>query len=166
MVYDLHTMLEVQKQLNQEIKQTQHLTNAETRDRAHLCIMVELMELCNETRCFNYWSKKQRSSDEVILEEFADVLCFTLTAIFDFHLEPLNLDDHIQKENNLEVTARFLQLTKLYAQLDDAHPTTYFVFLKALFELGFSLGYNLDQINQAYLRKVQKNYKVQDDFKK
>lgn len=166
MVYDLQEMLDIQRQLNNEIKQTQHLTNEETKDRAHLCIMVELMELCNETRCFNYWSKKQRSSDEVILEEFADVLCFALTAVLEFKLEKLTLDDSIQKEDNLKVTDRFLNLTKLYAQLDDKDPKTYSEFLTKFFELGFSLGYNMEEINNAYLKKVQKNYKVQDDFKK
>ena len=42
----------------------------------------------------------------------------------------------------------------------------YYIFLKELFELGFALGYNWDQIYNAYLKKVDKNYKIQESFKK
>ena len=166
MLFDLHEMFEVQKELNKHIKSTQNLTDEQTRRQAHLCIMVELMELCNETRCFNYWSKKQRSSDEVILEEMADVICFLITPILDLSNPKIELNTNIQVEDKLQLTERFISLTDKYSQLKYGEPNTYMIFLKDLLELGFALGYSYDQIYSAYLKKVQKNHKVQDEFKK
>ena len=81
MQYDLKPMLSLQKELNKKIRETQCIKYEEIKTQSHLSVLIELMELCNETRCFNYWSKKQRGSDEAVLEEFADVLCFILTEI-------------------------------------------------------------------------------------
>jgi dimeric dUTPase (all-alpha-NTP-PPase superfamily) len=44
-----------------------------------LALMVETSEMANEIRSFKYWSKKERSPDDVILEEFVDVLHFYLS---------------------------------------------------------------------------------------
>ena len=54
MKYNLTKMFEIQIGLNQKIKSTQKLTTDDTYIKSHLCILIELMELCNETRCFNY----------------------------------------------------------------------------------------------------------------
>lgn len=54
MQYNLKPMLEIQEQLNQKIYQTQKIDPNEIKVQSHLCILIELMELCNETRCFNY----------------------------------------------------------------------------------------------------------------
>ena len=166
MVFNLQQMFDIQKELNKHIKTTQNLTDEETRLQAHLCIMVELMELCNETRCFNYWSKKQRSSDEVILEEMADVICFLITPILDLNNPEVQLDTTIKAEDKLQLTQRFIDLTALYSKLNFEQKQTYLDFFVKLIELGFALGYSYEQIYDAYLKKVQKNHRIQDEFKK
>lgn len=165
MTFYLKPFLTIQKGLDEKILTTQGITKQEVALQSHLCIMVELMELCNETRCFNYWSKKQRGSDEAILEEFADVMCFLLSAISNNPFEEIEIDETIKAEDKVSLTKRFLELTKLYALLDNHNLQTYKTFLRALLELGLALGYSIDQIYDAYTKKVQKNYQVQDDFK-
>ena len=164
MLYNLKPMLEIQKQLNQKIWQTQNISFDQTKTQSHLCILVELMELCNETRCFSYWSKKRRSADEVILEEFADVLCFLFSDLIFLNIENINIDESIEQEDNLSITIRFSQLVNLYSSLDFKNETSYLTFASAVFNLGYALGFNIDDIFAAYNKKVLKNHQVQDEF--
>lgn len=166
MLYNLKSILEIQKQLNQKIWSTQNITFDETKIQSHLCILIELMELCNETRCFNYWSKKKRSSDEVVLEEFADVLCFLLSDLIFLNIEDININESIKQEDNLSITKRFSKLVKLYNDLDFSIKNTYINFAVELFELGYALGFDIDKITTAYKKKVLKNHQVQDEFNK
>ena len=165
MKYNLTKMFEIQIGLNQKIKSTQKLTTDDTYIKSHLCILIELMELCNETRCFNYWSKKCRGSDEDVLEEFADVLCFLFTDIINEPINNIELDNTITKENNLQLTRRFLDLSIQFSNLNIYLYNTYYKFTKSLFELGFALGYSFDDIYNAYVKKVEKNYAIQESFK-
>lgn len=164
MQYSLKPMLEIQVELNEKIYKTQQINPNEIKMQSHLCILIELMELCNETRCFNYWSKKTRSSDEAIIEELADVMCFLLTEMIDFQDYTINIDDTITAENNKQLTHRFYDLAKQFALLDKNKPDTYITFIQDLFNLGYALGYNIDQIYQGYVRKVHMNHQVQNNF--
>lgn len=164
MQYNLKPMLALQLELNKKIHKTQKITYDEIKNQSHLSVLIELMELCNETRCFNYWSKKQRSSDEIILEELADVLCFVLTEILSWDITIINIDENTPIEDKLALTMRFLDLSKSFVNLDENNKQTYINFMQDLLNLGYALGYNINQIYHAYELKVQKNHKVQEDF--
>lgn len=166
MKYDLKPMIKIQTDLNNEIYKTQKLKREDIKDQTHLCIIIELMELCNETRCFNYWSKKQCSADDVILEEFADVLCFLLTELIQLNISEIEIDETITKENKIELTTRFYNLVKDYGKLAENKIDDYKNFTQDLFNLGYALGYNINSIYESYLKKVAKNYQVQEEFKK
>lgn len=165
MIYKLESMLQIQNGLNKVIQATQNLSRENTRCQSHLCIMIEMMELCNSTRCFNYWSKKKRQEDADVLEEFADVLCFLLIELLELDINSINFDETIQCENNLELTLRFQNLVKLYNELSYEDVKTYKLFSEKFFELGYALGYNIEMIYDAYKKKVDKNYGVQKQFK-
>ncbi|MDE5651644.1 MAG: dUTP diphosphatase, partial [Ureaplasma sp.] len=111
-------MLKIQSDLNEVIQETQNISRDKTRIQSHLCIMIELMELCNSTRCFNYWSMKKRQDDDDVLEEFSDVLCFLLTELLELSINEINFNETIKQENNLELTIRFQELVKLYNELN------------------------------------------------
>lgn len=164
MQYDLKPMITLQKELNKKIRDTQQIKYEAIKTQSHLSVLIELMELCNETRCFNYWSKKQRSSDDVVLEEFADVLCFILTEILSWDISMIEINENIPKEGKLELTNRFLNLAKAFVSLDENNRSTYIQFMQDFFNLGYALGYNINQIYHAYELKVEKNHRVQDDF--
>lgn len=163
---DLKELIQIQTQLNDHIKQTQNLSWNDTKEKSHLCIIIELMELCNATRCFNYWSKKTRATDDVILEEFADVVCFLLTELINSDIYEIKIDDTIKSEDNLKLTLRFHELVCLYTKLDLSVKSSYIEFASKLFELGYALGYSWMQIKDAYIKKVLKNHKIQDEFNK
>lgn len=165
MKFDLTEMIKIQEDLNKTIYETQKIDWSLIKNQSHLCIVIELMELCNETRCFNYWSKKTRNTDDVILEEFADVLCFLITEIIPLGIKHIEINESIKQENQLSLTRRFHQLILGYAKLNNDDINSYKTFIEELFNLGYALGYNLSQIWEAYLKKVQKNYKVQENFK-
>lgn len=165
MIYKLESMLQIQSDLNKVIQATQNLSRDKTRTQSHLCIMIELMELCNSTRCFNYWSKKKRQDDADVLEEFADVLCFLLTELLELDINTIEFDENIHCENNLDLTIRFQNLVELYNLLNYDNIESYKLFSEKFFELGYALGYNIEMIYEAYKKKVDKNYSVQKQFK-
>ncbi len=167
MKINLAKMFKIQNELNQKILETQHKTFDEIKTRSHLALMCELMELANETRCFNYWSKKTRGEDSDVLEEFADVLCFIFSECIMYKVQDsdeLELkDDELETKDNIELTDGFLELINLYTQIKDKQ--TCLNFVKKLFVLGYGLGYNFEQIQTAYENKCLKNHKVQESFK-
>lgn len=167
MKINLKDMFDIQRNLNEDIFKTQNKTFSEIYERSHLALMCELMELANETRCFNYWSKKTRGHDDDILEEFADVLCFIFSECIFYGLdkEPeIYLEDNLLiKQDNINLTKKFLYLISLYSKIKDK--STCLEFLSNLLILGYELGYNFKQIKEAYEKKCIKNHKVQESFR-
>lgn len=164
MKIDLTKMFELQIALNKKIYDKHDIkVFDEIKNESHLALMAEIMELCNETRCFNYWSKKVRSADEVVLEEYADVLCFIFTQALVYEVPRLIEIKTIEATNDKKIiTKMFLKLIDLYTKIKDKNSC--YVFLVQLFELGFALGYNLEQIENAYTKKIEKNHNIQDDI--
>ena len=154
----------IQKELNEKIFRCRNISFEEIKQKAHLALLTELMELCNETRCFNYWSKKQRSSDDIILEEFADVICFALSEYIYYGLSKETIIEFNKPKvaNNNDVVDQFLKLISLYNQINNLN--SIHNFMKELFVLGYMLGYDFNQILDAYKKKCIKNHGVQDNW--
>lgn len=158
---DLSEILDIQKKLNKDIYETQNVSYEKTKNKLHLALMTELMELCNETRCFNYWSLKKRSTDEVILEEFADVLCFILSEciFYEVDLTDVQINRYSACDDNEILTLSFIELIRLYLEIKTKE--TCLSFLKSLIELGYKLGYEFSDMKQAYINKCKKNHDTQ-----
>lgn len=72
-------LLEAQAELDNTIIKTQNLEALDPKIRLAntlLALQVEVSELANETRAFKFWSRKDSSPKEVLLDEFADVIHF------------------------------------------------------------------------------------------
>lgn len=164
-IIDLSDILEIQKKLNDDIYKTQNIDFEKTKNKLHLALMVELMELCNETRCFNYWSLKKRSSDDVLLEEYADVLCFILSECiyFDSDFYEIEINKYSAIENNEEITLHFIELIKKYSEINSSNSCI--LFLKHFIELGYKLGYEFEEIKNAYIKKCAKNHDIQKQIR-
>lgn len=164
-IIDLSQILDIQKKLNNDIYETQNVNFENTKNKLHLALMAELMELCNETRCFNYWSLKKRSTDDVILEEYADVLCFILTECiyYEVDLIEVQIDRYSTIDDNEIITLSFIELIKLYAEIDSKK--TCLMFLKHFIELGYKLGYEFEEIKEAYKKKCEKNHNIQKQIR-
>lgn len=152
---DLINLLNYQKEFDSFMYIKNKVLYKDIKDKLHLAMMAELMELCNEIRCFNYWSDKKRSSDEMVLNEFADVLSFAMSEaiekydIFDKHI--IEMNDYKKCDDSNLLTDKFLSLIDLYTKIKDQ--SSIIDFIVNLFELGYMLGYDFKTISNAYRNK-------------
>lgn len=80
-------LLEAQAELDRTIIEVQNLQDLDPKIRLAntlLALQVEVSELANETRAFKFWSRKEPAPREVILDEFADVIHFTMSLANQF----------------------------------------------------------------------------------
>ncbi|EIT84419.1 hypothetical protein A374_15484 [Fictibacillus macauensis ZFHKF-1] len=152
---------ELQHQLNERIVTEHGLKNEELYEKRLLALAVELGELANETRCFKYWSLKSPSSRDVIIEEYVDGLHFVLSVGLDLgytNVKPL------KKASETDVTGQFLLL---YGLIDKLRTQTEEVVYTSLFSeflrLGELLGFTLEEIHDAYVKKNTVNHVRQDE---
>lgn len=152
-------MFRIQKELDHKILKEHQLEGVNLLPPKILALQVELGELANETRCFKYWSKKKSSEKEVILEEYVDCLHFILSIgiekgflsiTTDFNLPEAPL---VQQFQRVFTEISHFQLTEEEAQ--------YLVLWQNFMILGKSLGFTLDEIEQAYLSKNEINHRRQ-----
>ena len=123
------------------------------KNKLHLAMMAELMELCNEIRCFNYWSDKKRTSDECVLSEGIEK--YNLIEV-----EDIEIKDCKKTDNNEELTDKFLVLIDLYNKIKCQKSMLNFI--SNLFELGYMLGYDIHTITNAYHKKCDLVKVMQD----
>src|SRR5699024_9467835 len=138
--------------LNDRIIAEHNLEGKDLLYEQQLAFLVELGELANETRCFKYWSVKQPSSKETILEEYVDGLHFILTigitlGFTDWGVKTTYTYKQSMTEQFLYVMACMHELTasrseEVYAKLVDA-----------FFGLGEQLGFTHDEMEASYLEK-------------
>ncbi|MFD2133889.1 dUTP diphosphatase [Pseudogracilibacillus auburnensis] len=157
---DWDTLFSMQKELDDYIEDKHQLQETDTFEERFLALLVELGELANETRCFKYWSTKEKSGKTTILEEYVDNIHFLLSiglhkgykfSQIDFSITYLNetmgfnhvfekcLDfyKHQTEENYLNMFREYLHLAKL-------------------------LGFAEKDIMEAYHKKNEVNYERQE----
>lgn len=156
---DLTPLYVQQAELDKTIAVNHHITYDSTRISRTLALLVEMGELCNETRCFKYWSNKGPSSKEIILEEYADALHFFLSLGID-----LNIKNKVFKidSSSIPINEQFLNIYSSIIEFvhnrDELHYNNAFT---QFLNLGMSLGYSHDEIFKSYLKKLDTNYKRQ-----
>lgn len=128
-----------------------------------LAVLVEIGEFANTTRCFKYWSNKGPESKEVILDEAADCLHFILSLITLTSTEVMvNLEDIVMAANiALEVGPVNLTtgFNTLYELAINEHWEDV---LKSLVALVTVLGFTLEDLEDAYMKKHEVNYQRQN----
>lgn len=123
-------------------------------------LLVELGELCNESKCFKYWSKKE-ADKELVLEEYADVL---LMIFYFFRELDISLEEEFPKENNLNLIDEFMYL---YEKISIFNKQYNKELLKDIFinfiRLGKLLNLTIDEIINNSFNKININ-KERFDF--
>ena len=161
---NLKELLNYQKKFDSFVYIKNKVIYKDIKNKLHLAMMAELMELCNEIRCFNYWSDKKRTSDECVLSEFADVMSFALSEGIEkynlIEVEDIEIKDCKKTDNNEELTDKFLVLIHLYN--DISCQKSMLNFISNLFELGYMLGYDIHTITNAYHKKCDLVKVMQD----
>lgn len=155
---NLSEILKFQWEVDSTIFKANQIGYQKISKSSHLALMTEIMELCNETRCFNYWSKKTRSSDEVVLEEYADALSFLLSnGIQGYGLEidtVIQIRFYSKTTDNQVLVNKFLEVIHLFDNMSDL--LSCIKLIESFIELGYLLGYDYDTLALAHKRKCDK----------
>lgn len=156
------SLYDMQQKLDTYIIETHQLENESLFDERMLALLVELGELANETRCFKFWSHKKANERDVILEEYVDNIHFILSLglTTDFRYES---KEAVQPINN-SLTDQFVRcFTACTVFNEKRSKETYQAMFDSLLQIGLSLGFSTTDIQQAYLKKNEINFKRQDD---
>lgn len=145
-----------QKELDLKIQKEHHVTYESTHNKRILALLVELGELANEVRVFKFWSNKEASPKEIILDEFADALHFFLSIGIDIgsnkYLYTMEFDKTLIVNQFLET---YNSVVHLYKEcLEENYEKAF----QQFFTLGISLGFSQEDILEAYYKKLQINY--------
>lgn len=157
---NLTELFQLQQTLDKRIINEHNLHNECLFSKKVLALQVEVSELANETRCFKFWSVKESSPKEVILEEYVDCLHFILSLGLEKNYEDIEIT--LREEYN-NLTESFLNI---YIDINDFVVCTTKDNYKTLFEdflcLGKNLKFTSDDITNAYMKKNNVNHKRQD----
>lgn len=166
---DLDKLYEMQKELDNYIWEKhgtlEKMSKEELLDNITLALQVEIAELANTTRCFKIWSTKGMMGKEIVLEELSDVLHFYLSIGNQLEMKwsstwNSNQDRlDISKENTM--TGIFKKInywaTRVYDKM------TYQYVGEWIFVLVAKLNFTDQEVEQAYLKKHEENYRRQEE---
>lgn len=156
---NLEKLFALQKELDLRIRSQHHLEAHNLIQRKILALQVEIGELANETRCFKYWSEKQPSPKDVILEEYVDCLHFILSIGLEKEFPNIAIE---AKLTDTSLTDQFLNL---YIDLNDflicQTVEQYITLFEDFLSLGVSLGFTDKDVENAYFDKNFINHERQ-----
>lgn len=130
-----------------------------------LALLVEVGELANATRCFKHWSTKGPMEKEIILDELADAWHFYLSLGNQMIIKtdkPLVLTGYT-------LTQLFIKTYEKASRLTEIESSSLFIrnAYKSLgvliYSLGKELGFTDAEVEQAYLKKHEENYRRQEE---
>ena len=157
---DLKEMFSAQAKLDETIHQNHNVNYAVTHDRRILALLVEIGEFANTTRCFKYWSNKGMEDKEIVLDEYADGMHFFLSLGIDIETHKTKYE--IEKPN-CDLTS---QIHLVYSAIEefkrDCNELNYVDAFSAFLNIIPLLGYNFEEVKEAYFKKLGVNYVRQD----
>lgn len=160
---NLSNIFNQQKELDQYIHTHHNIKYSDVLDELVVALSVELGELANEVRCFKFWSFKQPSNKQTILEEYVDGIHFITSLCIANNITNYNFEI-----NEVQAISDKKQLSKLFknlfANLNQLSTSSGIIsWYKQYLLLGYALEFNIDEINQAYNRKNKINHQRQDN---
>lgn len=169
---NLDKLYKMQEKLDQHIieKHNIKMSEEELLDNTILALLVEVGELANTTRCFKHWSTKRMMEKEIVLDELADVLHFYLSIgnqigvrVNDFPLIEQGLYE-VLKDEDLKLLDVFTSLYYNVSRLNVEIPldeNLYINITQDIYLLTRLLNFTNEEVEQAYLKKHEENYKRQ-----
>ncbi len=157
---DWQKLFNKQKELDAYISNQHALQGQNLLEEKILALLVELGELANETRCFKFWSTKERAERKVILEEYVDNIHFLLSIGLEkgYHFSKIDFDT-VDTQETLQFNRVFQQCLHFY---EDQSKENYLQLFKAYLQLGSILGFDERDILEAYEKKNEVNYERQE----
>ena len=158
---NLQRLFQMQNALDKRIETEHNLEGIPLLHKKILSLQVELGELANETRCFKFWSTKEPSSKDIILEEYVDCLHFILSIGIEKDFQDITLEiNHITCDLSEQFLTLFTTITNfvISSSMDN-----YLKVFQEFLSLGKNLGFSVEDIENAYLYKNNINHKRQDN---
>lgn len=161
MKINIDRILELQKQLDNNIHTKHNINPKEVFEKRRLALIVEICEMINVNRCFKFWSLKKDYDKQVLGDEFVDCLHFILSISLHFDLDQTEYEikDVVYDDN--ELTLKVLYLISLAGKIESKDDCKKFII--QLFELAFTFGFTAQDIIDFYIKKNQVNFKRQQD---
>ncbi len=157
---DWKTLFSMQQDLDNYITQNHDLNGQDLFEERFLALLVELGELANETRCFKFWSTKDKSDMSIILEEYVDNIHFLLSIGLNKGYEFSNIDF---STTYLNETKQFNHVFNSCIQFyNDQTAENYINMFKEYLQLAKLLGFSEMEIQEAYHKKNEVNYERQE----
>lgn len=156
---DWTTLFSMQQTLDHHIKTKHRLTDKNLLEERHLALLVELGELANETRCFKFWSTKPASDTAAILEEYVDGIHFILSLGLE---SGYSYNKALEDQVNGSLTEQFNEVfNKCITFRNDPTQINYEILFTTYLQLGVMLGFSEEDIQTAYVKKNEVNFKRQ-----
>lgn len=161
MKINIDKILQLQKQLDNNIHTKHNINPKEVFEKRRLALIVEVCEMINVNRCFKFWSLKKDYDKQVLGDEFVDCLHFILSISLHFNLDQTEYEikDVVYDDN--ELTLKVLYLISLAGKIESKDDCKKFII--QLFELAFTFGFTAQDIIDFYIKKNQVNFKRQQD---
>lgn len=161
-IFKLKELQEMQDKLDERIFK-KHATSREATFEARvLALHVEVSELANEKQSFKYWKQNRKIDEQRIKDELADVLHFTISLGIDIDFD--EVIDLKQLNLGIPLTQRFIFLHDSLGEFYNRRTSSdYKQLLEAVLGLTYDLGYEVQDLYDAYVLKYKENHQRQDD---
>ncbi|TDL34354.1 dUTPase [Jeotgalibacillus sp. S-D1] len=151
---DWEKLYRMQLELDTFIEKEKDLEKESLFDKKVVALFVELGELANETRCFKFWSDKAPSERSIILEEYVDGVHFLLSLGLEKNLR-YNLTAISAGE---DLSLQFKQIYgAIHVFAQSPVQETYNALWNQYLSIGKNLGFNEQEIIEAYIEKNEVN---------
>lgn len=157
------TLFDMQQKLDDYISKNHQLDGENLLEERFLALLVETGELANETRCFKFWSKKEASTKEVILEEYVDNIHFLLSLGLHkgYTFSTLETTQKAEQKNmTITFNELFATCLQFYKEQTKEH---YKAMFQMYIQLASMLGFSEQDIMEAYYEKNEVNFQRQDE---
>ena len=162
MKINLSNIFEMQSKLDKTIQSNHNVTYPVIFEKLKLALLVELCELANEVRFFKYWSNKQPSPKNVILEEYVDGIHFITSICLAKGCDSIiEIEENYPIANKDELTEIFLDLSSSIKGLDTQEKIK--EWYKKYLILGIKFGLTTKEIVDSYINKNKINFERQEN---
>ena len=122
-------------------------------------LLSELMEVCNAAKVQKWWDKSDIDKDNVA-EELSDLMAHICNIANYLDIELIHEVEELQIKSIEGIVLAFVQDVIL---LSNSNNKTFirhriFVILTKYIQIVYALGFNIDEIKDAYHKKLEINY--------
>ena len=123
-------------------------------------LLSELMEVCNAAKVQKWWDKSEINKEHVA-EELADLLAHICNIANYLDIELIHEVEELQIDC---IEGHIIGIASDMIQMPYSKNKTFvrhkiFVILSKYIQIVYALGFNIDEIEDAYHKKLETNYK-------